>query len=338
MKIRGREVNPTHILAGAALIVSVISQGAYVWAPEGDRRNFFEFVRWVSFMIFGGTIFLLMQDIARQFRELKEEHNQAAADLRQSHETSLRALNIAQSTMHNADAERWSAEHPEAIHVDACNEVTTYLLKDYTSALAESIHRHTREPETRHISVPDYPPIHEITGKLAEKLPNGGVWLGITLVDDERAWSSADQLLNPFAHTTRTRANRDEITVLRLYNFSSDGPSEGMSKCLQREHANKIRVRYRLAVPPVRDISLLYAPPPQGGSPPPLDADVTRTLREAGYTLICAVQYDTREGGALRSARIYAPEHGHTRELLTEFDNLWSRATVFPQEQPTEDG
>jgi hypothetical protein len=337
MKVFGREVNLTHVLAGAALIVSVISQGAY--AAEVGNPRVFNFVRWLSFMIFGGTIFLLMQDIARQFRELKEEHQRAAADQKRLHEMSLRALNIAQTTMHSADAERWSAEHPDAIHVDVCNRVATYLLKDYTSALAEGIHRSTREPDTRHITVPDYSPIHDLTGSLAERLPNGGVWLGITLVDDERAWSSADQLLNEFAHTTRTRAQAEEITVLRLYNFGADGPSAGMRRCLRREHASKIRVRYRTVVPPIRDISLLYAPPANGASsPPPTDEDVTRTLREAGYTLICAVQYDTREGGALRNARIYAPEHDHTRELLREFDNLWAKATVFSEEQPAEDG
>lgn len=339
MKIGSHKLTTTETWAAAALLVSVVSQGLYALGLQSEVVTA---VKWISFLIFAGSIFLLMHEVSRRLRELKEVQESTARDIvdaqeraftgiAESNERSLRAFDVAETTWHSIDIHRWNTENPDAIHVEACTDVASNLLANHAS-LIERVHRHTREGAGRPIYVPDYSPIHELTGKLAEDLPQGGVWLGITLVDDERAWSSADQVLNRFAQATRTRAQREQITVLRLYSFGAAGPSEPMRECLAREHRNGIRVRYQLGIPP-RDMSLLYAPPPGGGTLPALDGDVNRALIDAGYSLLCALEYDTREGGTLRSATIYTRGNTHVKELLDEFDNLWSRAAPYPEEQ-----
>lgn len=253
---------------------------------------------------------------------------QALDSIKAVHAEALGSLEVAETSRLLTEIDAWCGRHPQARHVGAAREVATHLLKDYVPEVIRRVDAFCTAPETKGtIEIEDQSPVHDFLANLAKRLPAGGLWLGITLLEQEKTWSKPDEAFSRFAATMRDRAGRGEVTVARIYHFTSTAAKEQMCGSLAAEKNRKIQLRW-VAGGDRQDMSILLAPPPSGATALelPLGNGFVRQALEAGYEPICAVRFETRADGALRKATVYGREHPRTGELTDAYAALWSGA------------
>lgn len=319
-------------LSETLAIVGVVATvaGELMLSASGDEKlSPGAFVRILGLAVFLGSIFAFLTEVSKQVRALGQSQEAQVREMRDYQEKALKTLSVAETTSSLSDISAWCKENPRAVHVWAASEVATRLFRSYIPGMVRSVTEFCAQPgQGGFIDVEDQSPVHDLLANLAAGIPPGGVWLGVTLLEQEKTWSRPDQAFARFAETIRTRVKSGEVTVARIYHFTSDAAEDAMRASLQGEMEKGIHVRWT-AGGDRRDMSILLAPPSAGEEPipsPPGKEFVNEALR-AGYRVICAVAFETRADGALRKATVYGEQNPRTQEMVSQFAVLWGQAT-----------
>ena len=280
--------------------------------------------------LFMAGIVLAIRDVQARVKDLQVENLVSAVRDIQARVKDLQVENDMLSA-HRAvsDTGFWMVGNPSAIHVRATSNVLNSILRDYVPRLANNLKQFTAEQAVQ-IEVEDQSPVFGLMYEIAQGLPIGSAWLGITLLENESAWETPlDDTFIDFRNLMRQRAEEKELSVLRLYYFRSEQAFTNLRRILCDEVKSGIIVRYLIDVrPPPPDISLLWLPPrtvrvPVGGVRP-ID-DVHRNK----YVPLCLLDYATRSGLLLTKLSVRAgtsESFGKKERIFAEF---WGDAKVF---------
>lgn len=301
--------------AGASALVLVVSGFLSALEDSGSLRdlNGDGWVQVISITVFLGTLVVTIHLVLAEMETLRGTQAEA-----------LRVLRVAETGRLLGEVDRWCTENPGAVHVQAARNMAQHL-SEWVPELVRDIEQFcTGAPKTAAISIQDQSPIHDLLANLAQRLPEGGAWLGITLLEQVKTWTEPDEAFARFAETMRTRGGGGQILVGRIYHFSSGAAERGMTDAVGAERFPNVTLR-ALSGGSREDLSLLFAPPDDAARrlTPPLGDDCVKQLTDAGYRLICAVSFETRVDGALRAASLYGSGHPTAQILEGRFRNRW---------------
>lgn len=318
MKTRRIIVDAVASVSALSVVVSNLMSAAQdTGQTRGLTRE--EWVEFLSVAVFAGTLIFTIDAVLAELERLREAHAEA-----------FQGMRMAETAHLLSQTSRWTDDHPAAVHVRSARDVAQHLV-NFVPGLVRDIEQfYGHSAATGSMVVPDQSPVHDLLANLAQHLPQGGVWLGVTLLEQEKTWADPDEAFSRFATTVRRRA-RHEILAGRLYHFTHDDAASAMAATMAREGQAGISIRYRSGGVR-RDMSLLYAPPEDERNriTGPLESDCVRQLREQKYELICAVSFQTRADGVLRGASIYGPKHQEAGVLEGLFELAWRDAHPCP--------
>lgn len=312
-------MKPKHVLvdlfAGGSALVLVVSSFLSALEDSGSLRDLSGdgWVQVISIAVFLGTLVVTLHLVLAEMETLRGTQAEA-----------LRVLRVAEMGHLLGELDRWCVDHPDAAHVQASRDMAQHL-SDYVPGVVRDIEQFCASPpKTAVITIQDQSPIHDLLANLAERLPEGGAWLGITLLEQVKTWTEPDEAFARFAETMRIRGGRGEVLVGRIYHFSSAAAEQEMVPALRSERHAGITLR-GLSGGGREDMSILFAPPDDRTHrlTPPLGNDCVKQLTDAGYRLICAVSFDTRVDGVLRGATLYGGGHPNAQILVGRFRNRW---------------
>ncbi|HEX8392672.1 MAG TPA: hypothetical protein VF665_09990 [Longimicrobium sp.] len=250
--------------------------------------------------------------------------------LETSQQRTISSLESARLGWRLGELETVCEQNSSLVHVRAARDMADRLHATFVPGIIDEIEAACKKPESQ-ISIDDVSPVHDLLAALATHLPNGGVWLGITLRERTQDWTSYDDAFRRFVTTVRDRAGRGEIQVGRIYEFSSEEARESMSEALATAQKEKINVR-TIAPGGHRDISILFAPSGRSGDEPRFDNNLVDSLKIGGYRVLCAAEFDTRGDGVIRGVTLLGPEHERAEELLALYDQRWREAVPLPEQ------
>jgi hypothetical protein len=303
------------ITAFGTVFFAVLSQLVFLW--HSKSFSYVDVFRLLSFAALMASLITLVQDARTRLMDLKEVTRLASLGDR------------------IADIKHWTEKNANAIHVRAVHRVVETIASHYMPNLIKGVNldNHCRE-----LSLADHSPIHELMHELASKLPDQGIWLGITWLEDEAAWSAeADQQFSGFAQTIRNRAAKGNLKVLRLYKFSSESARERMLRTMAGESTHGIQVRdYVSGNQRILDISLLYKPrdkPRARKVPHPaedlhtLDKLTLMKRLEDHFEPVCALEYTILAGRSAQKVEMFSGEHERFGKLVDHFATWWQQGT-----------
>jgi hypothetical protein len=218
---------------------------------------------------------------------------------------------------------------PHSIYIDATSKVVKSLVDKYVRPISERLESIAKQPDTI-LVVQDYSPIHLLMASLAERLPEGSLWFGITLLTQESTWANPmDDEFGQFKKEMRERAKTQALSVLRLYSFDTVQAYQGMRKQMIVEEDFKIVVKYVVeAHPRPPDISLLWSPKTRGRRfvMPASPGDLIAAVREQEFQKVCALVYDTRLGAILTKVELIPGESDSFDAWAEQFNKYWREA------------
>jgi hypothetical protein len=221
---------------------------------------------------------------------------------------------------------------PHSIYIDATSKVVKSLVDKYVRPMSERLESIATQADTI-LVVQDYSPIHLLMSSLAERLPDGSLWFGITLLSQESTWANPmDDEFGQFKKEMRTRAQTAGLSVLRLYSFETAQAFEALRKQMGEEQKCKIVVRYVTEMHPrPPDISLLWSPKTRGRRfvMPASADDLIAAVREQEFQKVCALVYDTRLGAVLTKVQLIPGGSDDFDAWAERFNKYWRVAKAL---------
>lgn len=291
-------------------------------ADTGQRLEWSEVGRILGIAVFLGSVGVTLHQVLLAVEKLED-----------SQERTTRTLRVAEINRLLGEVGQWCDEQPGAVHVQAALDVAMRLHMDFVPQLAGGLERFcAAAPQSRAIEVGDQSPVHDLLANLAERLPEGGVWLGVTKLEQVRTWSETDEAFHRFALTMRKRGGSGQVLVGRIYHFTSRAAEQAMVPSLKLEARSRVTVRCLVGGSHERvDMSILFAPPEdEDRRITALDGDLVSRLEEAGYRMICAARFSTRDDGVLRAATLFDAANPESRVLLGAFGKRWVDSRPCP--------
>jgi hypothetical protein len=244
------------------------------------------------------------------------------------------------ATMHEIGRQR--LQRPAGVLVSATHEVLHNIIGSYAPSIARDLLESAKDPG-RAIRIPDNAPIYDMLGGLARELPEGSVWLGISLLDNPAAWTNPQDRFNSYTRTMRDKASAGELMIGRLYYSrlsvprtgeipsapaEDESPGDALLRAMLEEAKAGIAIRFvtgpRDFAPD--DMSLVWVPAPGGPRLREIpDERVATALRGAGYSLLCAISYVVRAGSVLQEMKIHSERSTEAARLVAVFEEYWTR-------------
>jgi hypothetical protein len=226
------------------------------------------------------------------------------------------------------ELKQWVNDERHPFHVRVTSDVLVAIIEQHLLDHVRRFKQFALNPQQK-VTFDDYSPVYEMLYQMFKSLPQGGVWCGITLLENENAWKKpVVKAFDDLKHLYHSRSSTDEVAIFRLYHFSTKRAFESLSSELEREARSGIRVRYSIGGREPPDISLLWAPP--GDDPnvslPPNSADVITELLTRKYNQLCALQFDTREGALLTAVHLHPPSSNKFESYMNQFREFWREA------------
>jgi hypothetical protein len=300
-------------LALVGLSTTLIGQATSL---GGLKDDWSDMLKLVGLALFFAGIVVTLKDLTRALTELR-----GAKELT-DHKS---ALDDALHWARHASPPRW--------HIAAAGDVLRTLLTDYVPTTTRHLcEARTRPQSTFHFD--DHSPIHELMYRLAESIPSGSVWFGITHLEQKSAWDlpEADEF-SRFMDKIRSRAEKKEIKVLRLYYFHSEEAREQMHELMFEETGYGLDVRYIEEGRQPPDISLIWIPRRSRSAAVasgPNGNGILSTVHAESYVPLCALEYTTRGGMLLTKLSVYSGESREFDDLARVFRQFWAEAKELP--------
>lgn len=182
-------------------------------------------------------------------------------------------------------------------------------------------------------------PVYDTLYQMSLGLPSGGVWLGITRLENPSAWKNP--VIRPFKdmkNNVGERAEKGEITVFRLYVFSSEDVFKELEEDLISEASKGINIKYIYDKPGgdrLRDISILWKPAQGSNGKADFSGNVTNpieVINNAAFERLCGISFTDYLSAILTEAQIHAPESDEFQKLVDHFSQSWKAAKFLKSE------
>jgi hypothetical protein len=169
--------------------------------------------------------------------------------------------------------------------------------------------------------------------EILELLPTGGVWFGVTHLTNRKVWRGRElsDEFNDYRARMWDRASKREITVFRIYYFSSRDDFRQMQDTLDSEQENNVIVKYIVGGsnhPP--DMSLLWMPVSTAGQtkldPEKVNSHLSvASMHSEGLSPVCGIEFEVRSNEQLNKVFVNDPDSEGFKSLLRKFVDAWER-------------
>jgi hypothetical protein len=219
-------------------------------------------------------------------------------------------------------------EDEQVPHIRAGHRIASDIYKDITRFVNEL--KRFRDNQSQFISVKENHVINELLFHIAASLPPNSVWLGVSHLTVGWEESKADPEYRKFVRIVQDRSKKGELKVMRLYCVASRQEIDEIRTHLQEECAALIGVRTLMGRDVPRDMSLLWLHSDlQSIHLQPAEDRLVSRIRDLEVKAICGMEFHTWQHRSLNKMSLYSPQSDDFDRLANEFDDYWSKGTVF---------
>jgi hypothetical protein len=207
------------------------------------------------------------------------------------------------------------------------------LVTNYAPELADSIERLARDQFVE-VRITDRAPILELLSDIATQMPDNGVWLGLSRLQNPAAWNYGTEVPARWNQTLQDKVRQKKIHVVRLWALEREDSLDPMREEMRRQQCSGIKVKvldsdaYRRLQTRAADLSLIWIPDDLDAhlDPERLYGDPIGELQRAGYRPMRALEFETRAGVFLEGVRIL--DKLGTERRHADFAACWSAASA----------
>lgn len=288
----------------------------------------------VSLAVFFAGVLLSIKEIKTK----AEASEETLAHLRNSFDCAQKygpTVNTVAGVVNSSSA---IPQKAETAHVRAGGETLGHHINEELPVLAQRLLQlHNGHGEMKLVE-PYF--VSGFLNRLQKLLPEGCVWCGVSRLT--RGWDESNEEpgFSEFREGLRTRSEKKQLAVLRVYEVRPDSNFPGFRQHIDKEVSARISARITDSTD-APDISLLWHP--LGIEQRDLlqvSQDPVRLLFRAGAVPICGLLFETRFASMFHSVSIVPADSGEFQRLLGIFANAWdkSRPVLPPHSSSPPDG
>lgn len=224
-------------------------------------------------------------------------------------------------------------------HCIAGGETLSRLLLEIYKETAQEFDL-LRNNDRSELKLKEHSVINLFLFKLVKSLPKGSVWLGISRMQDARAWreDSAEASYYDFERTVEQNVKDSSLNYFRLLCFRDEARRDEMQPVALHQKSSGIHVRsyFKDDLPP--DLSLIWTPKdpdlkklPSGKKVKAADAidpDPIAYL-EANYEPLCGLRFAIRGDREVDFMELFGSASDAFTELKAQFSRSWSQGAPY---------
>ena len=326
--MRPRYLEYVELYVGSLGLLSVV--GGMLWR---DPLNFGLICDIVGAVVFVISMAIYIVKSHKRFADIQATLSQQSGQLRaiqtgyridKANETVTPVMTELKEIIKRTEAK------PDPVIV-ACEYTLSYIVRDYTQNLASAIKAGYSNVD-RKVEIEDIAPVCVFLEKFAQSIPNGSVYIGITLLTSEQAWEGNDAY-NEWGKVLRKRAKNKEIHVCRLWYLGNSPLTDSLKeqiKAQQRDGiigrilSNNVLENLRLS-----DISLVWVGQKEKRKVIDFDElarNPIEVLESSGYESLSGLQFDVFTSSYLKCVTVLrkAEIARHARQ----FSDAWHRSEL----------
>lgn len=308
-----KKVTPTEAVTFIGLIASVGSIGWWLIEGKGST-GLSDYFKIISFTVFLIGIVMTLREISAKLETLKEKTSYTA--------TAIQVLET-------ADAARRDSE---GLHVIVTSDIITDTVRKYAQTLSSNL---AAFPEQKKMRLDDYWPIHTYLYSLADSLPHGSCWFGITLLAKREAWNNPpDEQFDNFAKKIRGRAKDGDLHVFRIYYFDDRNQYENMVKAIKNEVEYGINIKILIgserkrigqeSISPPDDISLVWVPHHGQHHNNQTPSNIKMVKDQNRFKALCAIKFGVKHGYILTNLELFSSTSSEFTKQVNKYLDFWN--------------